>query len=135
MHLIIIIDKYKKYITINHIHVIKTGIDKYNKNLVKLDNEIRSLKKEQNTRNTEKKELSKLLIEIMKTNEIDCVDIKDGQLCYLQQNVKKPITKKNLLSILSKYYKGDIEKATNITEYISTNREEVVKETITRKIN
>ena len=32
------------------------------KSLVKLDNEIRSLKKEQNTRNTEKKELSKLLI-------------------------------------------------------------------------
>ena len=29
------IDVYKKYITINHIHVIKTGIDKYNKNLGK----------------------------------------------------------------------------------------------------
>ena len=104
------------------------------KTWVKLDNEIRSLKKEQTVRNNEKKKLTQSLIEIMKTNEIDCVDIKDGQLCYLQQNVKKPITKKNLLSILSKYYKGDIEKATNITEYISTNREEVVRETITRKI-
>lgn len=105
------------------------------KKWVKLDNEIRSLKKEQNIRNSEKKELSNTLIEIMKTNEIDCVDIKDGQLCYVQQNVKKPITKKNLLTILSKYYNGDIEKATNITEYISTNREEVVKESITRKVN
>jgi hypothetical protein len=105
------------------------------KTWVKLDNEIRSLKKEQTARNNEKKKLTQSLIEIMKTNEIDCVDIKDGQLCYLQQNVKKPITKKNLLSILSKYYKGDIEKATNITEYISTNREEVVRETISRKIN
>jgi len=105
------------------------------KTWVKLDNEIRSLKKEQTVRNNEKKKLTQSLIEIMKTNEIDCVDIKDGQLCYLQQNVKKPITKKNLLSILSKYYKGDIEKATNITEYISTNREEVVRETISRKIN
>lgn len=105
------------------------------KTWVKLDNEIRSLKKEQTARNNEKKKSTQSLIEIMKTNEIDCVDIKDGQLCYLQQNVKKPITKKNLLSILSKYYKGDIEKATNITEYISTNREEVVRETISRKIN
>tara|TARA_B110000285_G_scaffold102017_1_gene116078 strand:- start:10511 stop:10861 length:351 start_codon:yes stop_codon:yes gene_type:complete len=105
------------------------------KTWVKLDNEIRSLKKEQTVRNNEKKKLTQSLIEIMKTNEIDCVDIKDGQLCYLQQNVKKPITKKNLLSILSKYYKGDIEKATNITEYISTNREEVVRETISRKIH
>lgn len=105
------------------------------KKWVKLDNEIRSLKKEQTIRNSEKKELSTTLIEIMKNNEIDCVDIKDGQLCYVQQNVKKPITKKNLLTILSKYYNGDIEKATNITEYISTNREEIVKESITRKVN
>lgn len=105
------------------------------KKWVKLDNEIRSLKKEQNTRNSEKKELTNILIEIMKNNEIDCVDIKDGQLCYVQHNIKKPITKKNLLTILSKYYNGDIEKATNITEYISTNREEIVKESIARKVN
>jgi len=74
------------------------------KTWVKLDNEIRSLKKEQTARNNEKKKLTQSLIEIMKTNEIDCVDIKDGQLCYLQQNVKKPITKKNLLSILSNIF-------------------------------
>ena len=104
------------------------------KSWVKLDNETRSLKKEQNIRNTEKKELTKILIEVMKSNEIDCFEIKDGQLCYLQQNVKKPINKKNLLTILSKYYKGDVEKATEMTEYISTNREEVTKETISRKI-
>ena len=105
------------------------------KDWVKLDNEIRSLKKEQSDRVNEKKELSSALLEIMKSNEIDCVDIKDGQLCYKQQSVKKPITKKNLLTILSKYYKGDVETANTITEFISNNREEVVKETITRKIN
>ncbi len=105
------------------------------KSWVKLDNDIRSLKKEQTARNNDKKKLTQVLIEIMKNNEIDCVDIKDGQLCYTQQNVKKPITKKNLLTILSKYYKGDVEKAINITEYISSNREEVIKETISRKIN
>ena len=58
-----------------------------------------------------------------------------GNIYYRADRVKKPITKKNLLSILSKYYKGDIEKATNITEFISTNREEVIKESITRKIS
>jgi len=40
-----------------------------------------------------------------------------------------------LVTILSKYYKGDVETANTITEFISNNREEVVKETITRKIN
>tara|TARA_B110000879_G_C11182395_1_gene519151 strand:- start:1349 stop:1702 length:354 start_codon:yes stop_codon:yes gene_type:complete len=102
---------------------------------VKIDNEIRALKKEQNMRNRDKKELSTILMGVMKDNEIDCVDIKDGQLCYTQKTVKKPITTKNLLTILSKYYKGDIEKAGNMTEFISTNREEQIQENITRKIN
>jgi len=105
------------------------------KDWVKIDNEIRSLKKEQKIRNTEKNELSASLIEIMKSNDIDCVDIKDGQLCYSQQSIKKPITKKNLLTILSKYFKGDVETANNITEYITNNREESIKESITRKIH
>jgi len=114
---------------------VKETLVKTIKDWVKLDNEIRSLKKEQSIRTTEKKELSNTLIELMKSNDIDCVDIKDGQLCYTQHSVKKPITKKTLLSILSKYFKGDIERASNITEFITDNREEVVKESLTRKIN
>jgi len=47
---------------------------------VKLDNEIRALQKEQTSRKKEKKELSNGLMEIMKDNEIDCFDLKDGQL-------------------------------------------------------
>lgn len=101
---------------------------------VKLDNEIRALKKEEKLRQTEKKKLNENLIEIMKNNEIDCVDIKDGQICYTQKNVKKPITKKNLMNILAKYFKGDMEKAENVNEFILDNREETTKETITRKI-
>tara|TARA_B100000900_G_C20525776_1_gene694120 strand:- start:226 stop:597 length:372 start_codon:yes stop_codon:yes gene_type:complete len=101
---------------------------------VKLDNEIRALKKEEKARQTEKKLLNENLIEIMKSNEIDCVDIKDGQICYTQKNVKKPITKKNLMTILTKYFKGDMEKAENVNEFILDNREETTKETITRKI-
>ena len=101
---------------------------------VKLDNEIRALKKEEKARQTEKKLLNENLIEIMKSNEIDCVDIKDGQICYTQKNIKKPITKKNLMTILTKYFKGDMEKAENVNEFILDNREETTKETITRKI-
>jgi len=102
---------------------------------VKLDNELRALKKEEVIRKNDKKDLTNTLMEIMKINEIDCVEIKGGQLCYTQTNTKKPITKKNLMNILSKYYKGDMDKANNLTEYISNNREEVCKENITRKIN
>jgi hypothetical protein len=101
---------------------------------VKIDNEIKGLNKEINSRKTEKKNLSTLLIETMKKNEIDCFDIKDGQICYTKKNIKKPITKKVLMDILSNFYNGDISKASELNNYIIDNREEVVKETIERKI-
>jgi len=101
---------------------------------VRLDNEIRQLKKEEQKRKDDQKKLSENLINIMRKNEIDEVDIKNGKLIYSKKNVKKPITKKNLLSILSKFYKGDISKANEVNEFIIDNREEVVVESIVRKI-
>ena len=43
------------------------------RNWVQVDNEIRALQKEINTRKNEKKKTSLLLIDTMKNNEIDCV--------------------------------------------------------------
>ena len=104
------------------------------KEWVKLDNEIRILQKEQLYRKKEKEKWSEKLIAVMKQNEIDCFDLKDGNIRYMKKNVKKPITKKVLFSILSNYYKGDDEKALELNDYILNNREEVVKETIVRKV-
>jgi hypothetical protein len=104
------------------------------KQWVKIDNEIRTLQNEQVKRKKEKKTISNDLIEVMKKNQIDCFDIKDGQLVYNKKNVKKPITKKELIQILSTYYEGDTLKANEVTTFIDENRKEVVKETITRKV-
>ena len=101
---------------------------------VKIDNDIRALKKEQTLRQTEKKKISARLMEVMKQNEIDCFDINDGQIQYNKRSVKKPITKTILLNILSKYYQGDSVKAGELQTYILDNREETVKENIIRKI-
>jgi hypothetical protein len=104
------------------------------KDWVKIDNEIRTLSKELQQRKAEKKKNSAKLMDIMKSNEIDCFDINDGQIYYSKRNIKKPITKKALLNILSNYYEGDALQANKLNEYIIENREEVVKETIERKI-
>jgi hypothetical protein len=101
---------------------------------VRLDNETRQLQKEIAARKNDKKKINESLIDIMKKNEIDCFDIKDGQLCYVKKNMKKPITKKNLLEILARYYDGDRLKAGQLNDFILNNREEEVKETIVRKI-
>lgn len=104
------------------------------KEWVKIDNEIRSLQKEIAKRKVDKKNISTKLIDVMKGNEIDCFDINDGQIYYSKKNIKKPITKKVLMNTLSSFYKGDIEKATELNDYINNNREETVKESIERKI-
>ena len=93
---------------------------------------MRELQKQQLIRKTEKKRISEILIGIMRKNEIDCFDINDGQIIYNKKNVKKPITKKILFTILSKYYKGDSSKAEDMQNFILDNREEEVKESITR---
>jgi seryl-tRNA synthetase len=101
---------------------------------IKMDNEIRALQKESNKRKNDKKKISSDLIEVMKKNEIDCFDINDGQILYSKKSVKKPITQKVLLDILSTYFKGDALKASEINNFIMESRESVTKETIVRKI-
>jgi hypothetical protein len=105
------------------------------KEWVKIDNDIRKLQKELAERKKEKTKLSTSLIEVMKKNEIDNFDINNGQICYTKKNIKKPITKKTLMDILSKFYKGDTLKASEVNTFILENREESVKESLTLKVN
>ena len=102
---------------------------------VRIDNEIRKLKNEINIRKTEQKKISSNLIDVMRKNQIDEFDLNDGKIMYTKKNVKKPITKQILLTLLSNYYNGDIEKANTLNEYIMANRQETEIETIVRKIN
>ncbi len=93
------------------------------------------IKKEEKNRKIAKDKLSAVLIETMKKNNLDEIDINNGQLQYSKKTVKKPITKTVLLNLLSTYYQGDTEKASEVNNFILENREEVVKENIIRKIN
>lgn len=102
---------------------------------VKLDNEIRKLKKEASIRKTEQDKITKTLMNTMKTNEIDEFNISNGKITYLNKTVKKPINKKNLLEILSKFYKGNNEKVNELNQFILDNREDIVVEKLVRKIS
>jgi hypothetical protein len=112
----------------------KEQLVKIIKEWVKNDNDIRLLQREIKKRKIEKKQISDKLMEVMKSNEIDVFDINDGQIQYSKRTVKKPITKKMLMDILSKYYDGDFMKANELNTFILDNREVQTKETITRKI-
>jgi hypothetical protein len=103
------------------------------KEWVRIDNEIKVLQKEINQRKTEKKTLTVILIDTMRNNNIDCFDINNGQLIYNKKNIKKPISKKELFNVLSKYFNGDSIKACELNQYILDSRTEVTKEEIIRK--
>jgi hypothetical protein len=105
------------------------------KDWISVDNDIRNINKELRVRKESLKNISQNLMKTMKENEIDEFDIKGGKLMYSKTNVKKPITKKNLVTILSKYYNGDISQALEMNKFIMDNREDVVKETIKRSIS
>ena len=102
---------------------------------VKLDNEMRTLKKEISSRKGEQDKITKALINTMKSNEIDEFNINNGKLSYSNRTVKKPITKKNLLEILSKFYNVNTQQASEINQFILDNREDVVVEKLVRKIS
>jgi hypothetical protein len=101
---------------------------------VKIDNEISQLRQEIKERNNKKKSMTENLVNVMKTNDIDCFDINDGSLVYKKNTIKKPINSKTLLSSLQNYYK-DQNIAEDLTKYIMDSREEKVKETIKRKVH
>jgi len=75
------------------------------------------------------------LVNVMKSNQIDCFDINGGALVYKKSVVKKPINGKMLMTTLQKYFKDDSEEASEIAKFILDNREQEVKETIRRKVD
>lgn len=105
------------------------------KEWIKIDNEIIRLKNEVKQKTNKKKELTETLVNVMKSNEIDCFDINGGALVYKQKKSRKTISGKFLLSQLEEYYKDQPELAKDITKKVLDNRIEVVKDEIKRKID
>jgi hypothetical protein len=105
------------------------------KEWIKIDSEIAQLKTEIKDRNNKKKLITGDLVNVMKTNQIDCFDINGGSLVYKKNVVKKPINGKSLMTILQNYYKNQPQVAEDLTKHILDNREEKVNETIRRKVD
>jgi hypothetical protein len=105
------------------------------KEWIKMDNDITKLKSEIKEKKDKNKELTTLLVNIMKNNSIDCFDINGGALVYKQKKSRKTISGKFLLSQLEEYYKDNPELAKEITKKVLDNRVEVVKDEIKRKID
>lgn len=101
---------------------------------IKVESEIKDLRKLMRQKQAEKKELSNELLEVMKENDIDCFDIKNGKLMSSKVKVKETVNKKMLLRVLANYI-DEPEEVSKLTEYILESRQVKEKEYIRQKIN
>ena len=98
------------------------------------DDNIKLLQKQIKVHRTEKKALTDALVDIMKTNEIDCFNINDGKLVFSKNKVKNPLNKKTLLVALEKYFENTPGiNAQDVGEFVFENRETTIRENIRRK--
>ena len=105
----------------------------YIRNWVSTESELKNLRGEIKRLNQEKKQLSNKLIEIMKENEIETIDMNEGKLQYKKTVVKSPISKKYLLSCLQNYYKDDNHMIEELSNHILDNRQTKTYESIKHK--
>jgi hypothetical protein len=101
---------------------------------VNIDNQLNKLNQIVKQLRLEKKTLNIEMIEVMKQNDIDIFDLKEGQIRYKQEKIKEPLNQKRLLSILSKHPTLEESQIIGLNDFIFQNRNERLKETIIRKI-
>lgn len=100
---------------------------------MKLDAEIRQLRKEARERVASQKALSLVLIELMKTNDIDTLNTNEMHISCVQKETKSPLSKKYLESVLLEFFENNSQKATEVHEYIMSHRSTSVKDCLKTK--
>jgi hypothetical protein len=93
------------------------------KNWVTHDSEIKKYRKIIKKHRENQKIVTTQLINVMKTNEIDCVNITEGKILYTNNTIKSSITKKHLYDSLNQYFKNDnTDIVDNIAKHILETR-------------
>ena len=105
------------------------------KGWISIDADILKLQTQLKEKRAQKKQLSEQLVTTMKTNQIDCFDIKGGAILYKKNVVRKPLTGKAMLPLLESYFSSSEVKADELTKYLMDNRQETVKETVRRRVD
>lgn len=104
---------------------------------IKIDEDMKEYRKEMKNLRKEKKEITNNLVNVMKENQIDCFDVKNGKLIYTKSKTKKPLSKTHLLESLKKYFINDPNMSNivvDISKFIMNSREEKINESIKMKI-
>ena len=105
------------------------------KGWIQTDKHLKNLQKEMKELKEHKVKYTDTLVEIMKTNDIDCFDISEGKIIYTKNRVKSALNKTHLMKCLEKYFedKPNIEPE-DVTKFILENRDIKTTEGIRYKV-
>lgn len=105
------------------------------KKWIQYDNDIKQLQVELKEKKENRKQHTERLVDIMKSNEIDCFDVNNGKLMYSKTKVKAPLNKSQMVQALMEYFNNDEPRVRELEDKLMSARKEKVTETIRRKIN
>lgn len=112
----------------------KDNLVQYVKAWISTDTDLKLLKKQTKDKMKKKTEITEVLVEIMKSNEIDCVDITGGKIMYTQNRVKSALNKKHLMDSLEKYFENNPNVQTEeLSKFILDSRSIKTTESIRHK--
>ena len=109
---------------------LKNAVNEY----LDLDNEIMTLQKAIKSRKEKKDKLSKVILNVMKNNEIDQMNMKNDKLIYSVSQCKTPLNKNYLNTVLTDYFDNN-DKATDVINHILTNRQKTEKIRLKRVVD
>ena len=119
----------------NKFQFLREKLKKEVKAYIEIDDKIKALAKAQKEYRKTKENLSHSILDSMKKFEINDMNIKSGKLIYNERITKKTLNRKNLITGLTSYFKEDIDRAKDCSEYVLAKREDITKVTLKRKIN
>jgi len=105
------------------------------KKWIQYDNDIKQLQADLKEKKESRKQHTERLVDIMKSNEIDCFDVNNGKLMYSKTKVKTPLNKSQMVQALMEYFNNDEPRVRELEDKLMSARKEKVTETIRRKIN
>jgi hypothetical protein len=105
------------------------------KKWMQYDNDIKQLQNELKTKKESRLQHTEQLVNIMKSNEIDCFDVNNGKLLFSRTKVKTPLNKSQMVQALMEYFNNDEPRVRELEDRLMSARKEKITETIRRKIN
>lgn len=105
------------------------------KKWIQYDNDIKQLQADLKEKKENRRQHTERLVDIMKSNEIDCFDVNNGKLMYSKTKVKTPLNKSQMVQALMEYFNNDEPRVRELEDKLMSARKEKITETIRRKIN